>query len=293
MITLPTCVAPKADRQNSDLKLLPQLAGGVDWISEESMAAAPAPLVVTGEWAVSDPARAAQVFASRSSHGLHTIVVPKFRPSLWTKILAAPTRVEALAGEFRSFEWQAIHHAVPGFAVFRSSLHAAKWGEAPRLGTVVLGYRPHLSAGVIVLCSAVLTAKVLGVSLSAQQALYRSICDAIATPVRNEGESIESEPVEVPSTLDEFLAQEKELGAAFLLGKLLSTDESPELISTAVKTAMGIVLDPAAILRLSRRLPLSTGLDIRMTLQQHGWGAYLRRLGITDQVKLASERSEA
>jgi hypothetical protein len=293
MNTIPSCVAPKTDRQNADLKLLPQLAGTVDWISEESMAEAPVPLVITGEWAVSNPERAAQVFANRSSHGLHTIVVPKFRPSLWTKILAAPTKVEVVGGEFRSFEWQAVHHAVPGFVVFRSSLHAAKWGEAPGLGTVVLGYRPHLAAGVIVLCSAVLTAKVLGVSLSAQQALYGAISDAIATPVRNGGESIESEPAEMPSTLDEFLAQEKELGAAFLFGKLLSTDESPELISTAVRTALGIVLDHAAILRLSRRIPLSTGVDMRTTLQKHGWGAYLRRLAISDQVKLASERSEA
>src|SRR6266446_3048660 len=103
MNTIRACVAPKAEQQNSDLKLLPQLAGSVDWISEESMAEAPEPLVITGEWAVSGPGRAAQILANRSSHGLHTIVVPKFRPSLWTKILAAPTKVEALAGEFRSF----------------------------------------------------------------------------------------------------------------------------------------------------------------------------------------------
>jgi hypothetical protein len=293
MSTTPSCAALTTDRKNPDLNLLPQVVGAVDWISEESASQAQFPLVITGEWVVSHVERATQIFATRSSRGLHTIVVPKFKPSLWTKILAAPTKVEAVAGEFRSFEWQAVHHAVPGFVVFHSSLHAAKWGEAPGLGTVVLGYRPHLSAGVIVLCSAVLTAKVLGLSLSAQQTLYRSIVDAIASPIRSESQSIESEPVELPSTLDEFMAQEKELGAAFLFGRLLSANDSPESVSSAVKTELGVILDPVAILRMSGRIPKVTKIEMHTSLQKHGWGAYLRRLPNTDQAEPTSARREA
>jgi hypothetical protein len=292
MSTTPSCVALTTDRKNPDLNMLPDVVGAVDWIPEESASQAQVPLVITGDWAVNHAERAAQLFASRSSRGIHTIVVPKFKPSPWTKMLAAPTKVEAVAGEFRSFEWQAVHHAVPGFVVFRSSLHAAKWGESPGLGTVVLGYRPHLSAGVIVLCSAVLTAKVLGLSLSAQQILYRSIVDAISVPIRNDSQSIESEPVELPSTLDEFMAQEKELGAAFLFGRLLSANDSAESVSSAVKAELSVILDSAAILRMSGRLPKSTRMEMRTTLQKHGWGAYLRRLQSADQVEPTSGRSD-
>jgi len=289
MSSAPDCTALQAERKSPDLRILSDVAGDVAWVADDAADNPRVPLVLSGEWAARNPNRAAQLFAARSSAGGHTIIVPRFRPGDWTKMLAAPTKVEVVASEFRSFEWQIAHHAVPGFVVFRTSLHAAKWGHAPGLGVVVLGYRPNLTAGVIVLCSAVLTARMPGVAVAAQQALYRSIVDAAAAPVSGEDATSEPRPVQSPATVAEFLAQEGELGAAFLLGRLIASEDAAEVIADAAKSSLGIAIASEDARRLAAQLPANTtGNAIRDALQRQGWGAFLRRLPVSTAPEGAS-----
>ena len=280
------CAALKTERDNPDLRVLAQVAGDVEWIEETAMATTARMLVVTGQWAIRSKG-AGNLFTTRSSAAKHTLVVPKFRPGDWANILKTPTKVEAVQGEFHSFDWGSRHHAVPGFIAFRTALHAAKWAAAPGVGTVILGYRPQTAAGVVVLCSAVLTARVAGLSLAVQQGLYRQILEAASLPVLSNDVSIEAEPARSPATLDEFLEQEHEIGAAVLLGCLLTTEEIPATIDSAAFDQLGIRLDAAAVAHLVNRLPKgATKAEICDVLRRHGWGAYLRRLTSAVQRRL-------
>src|SRR5207302_3677573 len=101
-------------------------------------------------------------------------------------------------------------------------LHAGKWATAAGLGTAVLAYRPHAGAGAVVLCSAAVTGRPLGVDREAQRALLRRILEeaAAGTVARGEATS-EADPAgQVAENAAAFLEQEREMGAAVVLACL-------------------------------------------------------------------------
>ncbi len=272
------CIGLEAHRSSSDLRMLPQLVDSVEWVSLAEAATASAVLVLPGLWVADSPKPATEIIRARCSAGRHTVVVPRFRAGVLTGILGAPSAVEIAPGEFRSFEWGSHHYAVPGFTVIKTSLHAGKWGEAPGVGTVVLAYRPHMVAGAIVLCAAMVASRLVGVSAETQKNLLHSIIDAASAPIVTVTESIESIPSTRPSSIEEFLDQERDLGAAYLLSRLaVANPDSAKLTETA-REHLGILLPAEEIARLQSRFPAAEIAEIRSALQQSGWGSYLRRL---------------
>ena len=287
----PRCAGLEAEQSSADLRSLTQVAGDVEWIGQAAAHSINQLLVLTGQWVATHTEQAAALFAARSSSGRHTLVVPKYRPGDWTAILKAPTKVEVVQGEFRSFEWGGSHHPIPGFVVFRTALHAAKWGEASGVGTTLLGYRPRSAGGAVVLCSAVLTARVAGLSHDAQRTLYEQIVLAADAPIVNVDKSIEAEPAHTPASLSEFLEQEREFGAAFLIAALVSATQSPDAISEVALERLGIQIGPSMVANLALRLPkVSDPGEVRAVLQQHGWGAYLRRISPVPVMQPSAER---
>src|SRR5262249_42442756 len=145
-------------------------------------------------------------------------------------------------GEFKSFEWGSHHVAIPGFTVIKTALHAGKWGEAPGVGTVLLAYRPHMAAGAVVLCAAMVASRVVGVSPETQKTLVRSIIEAASAPIGSPVYSIEAVPPVQPASVDEFLLQERELGAAYLLSRLATAELDASDLTAVAKEHLGIFL---------------------------------------------------
>lgn len=129
-----SCAAIEVERDSVDLKHLPDLADRLRWLREDQALDAPEVLVVSGSWVWSNFSSAVDVLTRRPAKELDTVIVPRHRPGKWLSLLRTPAEIEAVAGEFRSFEWGADHYGVPGFTVFRTSLHAGKWAEAAAPG---------------------------------------------------------------------------------------------------------------------------------------------------------------
>ena len=274
----PICVGLDQHQNAADLKVLPQLAGTLQWIPLQDAMAAKAVLVLPGLWLADSPRQATELLRSRSSAGLHTVVVPRFRAGALTSILGSPSSVDITAAEFRSFEWGGEHYAIPGFTVVKTALHVGKWGEAPGVGTVLLAYRPHSVAGAIVLCAATLTNRIVGVATETQKHLLLRIIEAASAPSTAIAESIESIPASSPTSIDEFLDQEHEIGAAYLLSRLAVADPDSADLTEAAQKHLSILLPAEEVVRLRHRAPSAQPGDIRSALLRFGWGAYVRRL---------------
>jgi hypothetical protein len=276
--TSPICVGLEMHRSSVDLQMLPHLVDDMQWVPLTAAPSAQASLVLPGLWMADSPRQASELLRERCSAGLHTIVVPRFRAGALTAILGCPSSVEILPAEFKSFEWGSHHAAIPGFTVIKTALHAGKWGEAPGVGTVLLAYRPHMAAGAIVLCAAMIASRVVGVSSEIQKNLLRSIIKAASAPIASPVDSIEAVPPVQPASVDEFLLQERELGAAYLLSRLATAQPDLSDLTAVAKEHLGILLPPEDVVRLKQRVPPAPVDEIRLALQRFGWGAYLRRL---------------
>jgi hypothetical protein len=274
----PACVGLDIHNNAADLRMLPQLVDTVQWVPASDSIAPEAVLVVPGMWLADDPGLAARVIQDRCSAGRHTIVVPRFRAGALKGVLGSPSSVDISAAEFKSFEWGDHHYPIPGFTVIRTSLHAGKWGEAPGVGTVLLAYRPSTISGAIVLCAAALTSRLVGVASATQKDLLRRIIEAASAPTTNTTDSIESTPATTPTSVDEFLEQEREFGAAYLLCRLAVADPESADLTEVAKDQLAIHLSAEEVGRLRRRLPPAPNADIRAALHRFGWGAHLRRL---------------
>lgn len=272
------CVGLEIHQSSADLQMVPHLVDDVQWVPLSAAAGAQAPLVLPGLWMADSPRQATDLLRERCSAGFHTIVVPRFRAGALTTILGCPSAVEILPGEFKSFEWGSHHVPIPGFTVIKTALHAGKWGEAPGVGTVLLAYRPHMAAGAIVLCAAMVATRVVGVSSEIQKHLMQSVIEAASAPIASPVDSIEAVPPVQPVSVDEFLHQERELGAAYLLSRLAAADQDASDLTAVAKAYLGILLPVEDVVRLQQRVPPAKAAEIRLALQRFGWGAHLRRL---------------
>jgi hypothetical protein len=133
-------------------------------------------------------------------------------------------------------------------------------------------------AGAIVLCAAMVVSRVVGVSSEIQKNVLRSIIETASAPIASPADSIEAVPPVQPESVDEFLRQERELGAAYLLSRLAAGDTAASDLTSVAKEYLGIFLPPEDVVRLQQRAPRAKAAEIRLALQRFGWGAHLRRL---------------
>ena len=191
--------------------------------------------------------------------------------------LKAPATINVKSAEFHSLEWDGQHFDVPGASVFQTPLHAGKWATSTGVGTVILAYRPHTAAGPIVLCSAAVTGRPLGVDSDTQRGLFAKILETAAAQSAVAGAvNVPAPRSEQAPTIDAFIDEEGENGAAFLLARLAA--ESQEEIAEVARQCLSVELDGDEVSRLTNRIPQVSESEIIMTLQQRGWSAYLRRL---------------
>jgi len=148
-------------------------------------------------------------------------------------------------------------------------------------------YRPHSKAGVVVLCSPVLTSRVVGVQADTQKALYAQIVETLLSETEHHGNLTKGGVATQPGTLDEFLDQHEENGIAFLLSFLLNGPSPKDIVKTA-RSTLGVALNEERAHNMVSMLPRGIAeSDIIAKLQERGWTAYLRRL-ITDHALPAS-----
>jgi hypothetical protein len=276
------CAALRAQQTLRDLGALMALAEQVDWIDHDQAAGVAEPLIVCGLWLAQQAADASKVLRTRSHAGRTTLVVPRFQAGNLAPVLQAPADIEIVSGEYRTLLWDEQPYAVPGVSVFQTTLHAGKWATAAGLGTALLAYRPHAGAGAVVLCSAAVTGRPLGVDREAQRSLLQRILVEAAAGIAAAEEIASREDTARPAeNATAFLEQEREPGAAVLLACIASSSREVSAVRTAARDLLSLDLEQGEVERLLARLPPLGATALRQALTETGWGPFLRRVDAT------------
>lgn len=268
------------DNQKSlrDLAGLPRLCDDVAWLDLETLATANEPAIVVGIWLTDEPAAAKQLLARRSESGLTTIVVPRFKAADLRSVLKTPTSVRVKTGEYESFQWNGGEViAVPGQTVMETTLHASQCGSVAGSGVTVLSYRPHEAAGAIVLCTAGLASRQLGVEVAQQQRLWQLITDRAAAKLSRPAAASELALPTPAANIDELLASgDAQVAAVALAVAVTCGRREPDAVSAAA-VRLGFDLAEDNIRRTLARMPEAPFAELEEALHRHGWGSFLRR----------------
>ena len=261
-----------------DLAGLSRLCDDVAWLDLETLATATPPVFIVGVWLMDEPDAAKQLIARRSASGLSTVVVPRFKSGDLRGVLNTPTSLRVKAGEFDSFSWGGGETiAVSGQTVFETTLHASQYGSVAGLGVTVLSYRSHEAAGCVVLCTAGLTSRQLGVSVAQQRRLWELILDRAKSPMSGVASKIERAAPSPATSVDELLATGDAVAAAVILSLSVGGgNREPNAVAAAAQR-LGFSLSDEEVQHALARLPESTVAEMEQGLRRHGWGAFLRR----------------
>jgi hypothetical protein len=271
------CSALTFQKSLRDLANLPVIAGQVDWVETSEAEKTDGPLVVCALWLWEKPEEAKSILRARSQSGRCSLVVPRFRSGDLAQVLISPTSVLVKPGEFNSLLWEERQYRVSGTSVFDSALHAAKWATSVGVGTVILGYRAHAAAAPIVLCSAAVTGRPLGVQVEEQRSLFERIIEtASSQSVRKEVPTTEGKSAGRAPSLDAFLEEEGNLGAAFLMAKFASGEGCD--VRKSARDILSIDFSNEQLAHLEDRVPELCGENVEEVLRRRGWGPYLRRI---------------
>jgi hypothetical protein len=275
------CVALESQKSLRDLAQLPRLVEEVVWLGMDELTSASEPAVICGIFLSEDEVSAANLIRTRSQKGFATILTPRFKASDLAPLLGAPAGIELKPADFDTVHWEdGAHYSVSGVCHLQTALHAGRWATATGLGPVVLAYRPRSAAGPIVICTALVAGRPLGVDRNEQRRLLQRILAVTESvlPTRAQiDEKSEGSPAAAPD-LDTYLRETGEHGAALLLTILACNGDRESDLADAAGKVLGLQLNLEEIEQNLKRIPQASVADISSSLKQHGWTAYLRRV---------------
>jgi hypothetical protein len=281
------CAAIEEQGQMRDLAMLPEICDEVRWIPAAEAAREPLPLMISALHLHGDEG-IGSLLRERGRVGSATVLVPRFRAGDIAGILGAPAAVNIRAGDFTHLTWDDGRvFDVSGVTFVESALHSGRWAFAEGLGTVVLCFRAHAAAGAIVICTAALGGRALGVRPAAQRALLERTLETAGTGTPVPAEDAHPDETSPAADLASFLDAGGQQGAAFLMALLAAGGQRDvEALCSVAQAELGLELARRDAEAQLARCPTTDPDEIRETLKAHGWGPYVRRLAsITKEVE--------
>jgi len=282
------CAALQSQRSGRDLAQLEELVGQVDWIADPAAADVAHPLILSGMWASDNQERSREVLRRRSAAGRVTVLVPRWRAGDIAPIVGAPSSIEVRASNFDGVAWEdGQQYAVSGVSSLRTALRAGKWAVATGVGTVLLCFRPHMTAGPIVICTAAVAGRPSGVRLEEQRRLLEWILkEAESLASQRSPKQPEARTNKPAADVATFLREEGPTGAVLLLALLACKGDKAGDLAGSARSRLGVDLEPGELQRVLIRLPETSRPEMATALRAFGWGAHLRRV---EQAMAATE----
>jgi hypothetical protein len=260
-----------------DLAHLALIAEAVDWLTQDDLACAPQPAVICGLEAYQAPQTLGELLKQRSTAGLATILVPRFRAGNLAAMLGAPASIMVQSSEAGFLAWQdGESYGLPVFSVLETPMVAQRWATTDA-GCCILAWRSGTAKGPVVLC----TASVAGPALGADREIQRLLLDRIITSAAALQPHIQTTVPPVPATdpldLNGFLTSGGGDAAAVLLTLYAARGEQNVDLAHLAETWLGMRLSQTL---LERAMDFTTESPeaIVKALIKHGWRAHLRRI---------------
>ncbi|MEW8552658.1 MAG: hypothetical protein AB2605_02600 [Candidatus Thiodiazotropha sp.] len=272
------CAAPISQKTWRDLQLLPHFVDTVEWLENDALAHYEAPVVICGLWVADEPQKAKILLQQRSSSGRSTLIVPRYRGGDLAPVIGAPSVVNVRPGDSSEVEWEQDHcFAVSSVSYLQTSLRSGRWGRSKQ-GLVIFCFRPSTAAGAIVVCTAAIVSRSIGVSRTEQADLFtRTLAELDALDVSRPTVIREVGSESKAKNLEAFLDEEGPEGAALLLAMTVG-EKWPKGLAITVQNLLGLKLPAGRLEHLQNRMPEAKPEDISAVLRHRGWSAYLRRV---------------
>lgn len=271
------CAALNDQRSARDLELLPMLVESVDWLEVKDLESTRLPLILGALWLSADAAHAERLLRARTRSSRSTVVVPRFRGGDLAPVLGTPSAVTIRAHDAKVVKWNdGEEYRVSSVSHIHTVLHAGQWARTEE-GSAVFSYRPHASAGLVVLCTANVTSRALGVDRGEQERLLGRILAECGGAAVHLDDRSKDGPMLAADT-ESFLRTEGDAGAALLLALVASGGDRTADLETVARERLGLRLDAGDARRLLDRLPEFNVDRLDVALRDAGWGAHLRLL---------------
>ena len=274
------CAALFSQQKDRDLQLLPWLVDEVAWLDAGELASADEPAVLGGLWLEQEPEQAIAVLQKRSRHGRATLLVPRFRGGNLAAVLGAPASILVRPGDVDHVIWEdGEQYTVSAVSNIDTALHSGQWARSS-YGTAVLCYRSSTASGPIVICTAALTSRAIGVSREEQRRLFKRVMEEIGSmpsgiAIKDEEQRYTDHPY--PDE-DSFLQATGPVGVTVALALIAANgDRGKDLIQIS-RDLLGVEISEVQISLLLQQLPECDPGSLASTLERLGWGAYLRRI---------------
>ena len=277
--------ALKSQKHLRDLVQLTSLADEVLWIDLEDLSKSTDTVVISGIW-LAEYAGAQAFLKSRSEAGLSTLVVPRFAAGDLAHVIGSPSAFEIKAADFTTIVWEdGTEYEVSGVSFFQTSMHAGRLANAKSLGPSIFYYRPHAVAGPVVLCSAAVTGRPIGIKRASQKKLLSRIDREIRALAPELSKKKKTCPLPFVSAnedplwgVEAFLKETGEQGAALLLALYACNGNRQLRLLQTAKEMLGIRLQDKMIEESLPKIPETSKETLSDVLTRFGWGAFLRRV---------------
>ncbi|MBT2989946.1 MAG: hypothetical protein KME65_13410 [Candidatus Thiodiazotropha sp. (ex Ctena orbiculata)] len=257
---------------------MPNFVDTVDWLDDEALLSYESLVVICGLWLAEEPEKTGMLLQERSNSGRSTLIVPRYRGGDLASIIGAPTAVEIKPGDADEVEWEEDRgYAVSSVSYLQTSLHTGRCGKSKQ-GLVILCFRPSTAGGIVVVCTAALFSRSIGVSKAEQAALFgriRAKLDSleVVRPKASQETGYEAKA----ENLDAFLDEEGAEGAALLLA-MVADEQGTGSLGVNVQNLLGLELPARRLDHLQNRMPQAAPEEISAVLRRRGWAAYVRRI---------------
>ena len=272
------CAALIEQKNDRDLQLLPEMVHEVEWLDEPALARTDVPVILCGLWFKGKTTEAKQLLKTRSAHGHTTLLVPRFYQGDLADVLGAPSSVLVRPSETDAVRWEdGESYAVSGVCHIETTLPAGRWASSDS-GAIVLGFRPNTSAGPIVVCTAAITSRAIGVKREEQMRLFARIMAKAHAAGMNSGQPVKHRNLHPFVDASSFLKETGPAGGAVALALFAAKGDREADLCAIAREFLGVTIDEEQLAVLLQRLPDVELNDLEVALKQLGWSAYIRRV---------------
>jgi hypothetical protein len=268
-------------RGTRDLLRLSSPEHEVRWLDPEELANATEPAVTVGTWLLESPDQARSILRERTKRQRITLIVPRLPSIDFGVCFSAPAAIKLERRSFTQVLLEAGHKfAVSGQTSISSPLVQGRWGVCESGHVVVLASRPNKNAGWLILSTASLCSRTIGVKEDVQKSLLEALITKASKDCQDQGAvMLNAKESTGAQDIDGLLAAKGDDVVPVLLALLAANGARDDLSLRAAASALGLTLSdgiqPSAI-------PTFEPADLRKALARNGWGTYVRRI---DQLK--------
>lgn len=268
----------KSQQDLSNLNQLGRMFDEITACTDDELAVNPEPAVISGQWLWDDARVARDIIQKRSKNGYATLLVPRFKADDVSELLGADNEVKIDLGDFSTVNWGGEDYAVSGVTVIETPLHAGRWAQTDSKDICVLAYSPHVGAGPIVICTADVCCRTIGVMRSDQQRLLNAIlaeCEKMKPAKQSEAVTEESPTV---TDLSSFVEAFPDQGPILLLALVAAKGNRNGNLAEIIASKLSLEVTPEDMQQLLAALPDVQLDEVRNHLRSSGWRSHVRLL---------------